>query len=88
MMAEGVFTTHEFGVEEFVRRFYKPDRLNREPGTAGRIVADRERDMARYGCAVISTHDSVLGVAAWLWDPSRLDALIARTRGLATEGAA
>lgn len=55
----------EMTVEEWVRRYYKPDRLNREPDSAERIVEDRKRDMELYGEAVISHHDAVTGYTEW-----------------------
>lgn len=50
-------------IEEFIHRYYKPERLNAESGRAERIIADREHDVERFGKAIISKHDSVMGYA-------------------------
>jgi len=54
-------------VAEFIDTYYKPDRLNREPGTRDRIITDRERDLEQYGRTLISHHDCVRGKVAWLY---------------------
>ena len=48
-------------VARFIDRYYRPERLSAEPGRRERIIADRERDLAMHGVAVISRHDSVTG---------------------------
>ncbi|WP_280389883.1 hypothetical protein [Nocardia wallacei] len=56
----------ETAVAEWIDRYYKNDRLTRESGTRGRIIADRLDDMQRYGRTLISRHDSVTGNPEWL----------------------
>ncbi len=53
-------------VTEFIDRYYKPSRLNADPGRRERIIADREEDLKLYGEALISRHDSVIGEAVTL----------------------
>ncbi len=48
-------------------RFYKPDRLNRDPGTRERLIADREQCIAEDGFDVLASHhDSVTGRGVWI----------------------
>lgn len=56
-------------VAQFVDRYYRPERLLREPGTRERIIASREQDMRRFGEAIISRHDSVTGDIMVLYNP-------------------
>ncbi|WP_280465997.1 hypothetical protein [Nocardia brasiliensis] len=53
-------------VTEWIDRHYKADRLNRDPGSRERIIADRLNDMQHHGRAVISRHESITGEAVWL----------------------
>lgn len=48
-------------VEEFLRRYYKPERLNSTPGKLGRLVACYEEELATQGKCVIPRHDSSTG---------------------------
>lgn len=53
-------------VAAWIDRKYKPDRLNREPGTRERIIASREHDLREYGSTLISHHDAITGRTEWL----------------------
>lgn len=56
-------------VPEWIDRYYKRDRLTRDPGTRERIIADRENDLRELGCAAISRHDSNTGESVVLYNP-------------------
>lgn len=58
-------------VTDFVRRYYRPDRLRRQPGLEELIIANRERDLRETGSCLISRHDCVTGEMVVLYDPTR-----------------
>ena len=57
-------SSQDMSVADFVRRYYKPNRLSAMPGRFERIVADRENDVRLRGEAIISHHDCVTGGVA------------------------
>lgn len=50
-------------VAEWVDANYRQERLHRTVETRARIIADREHDVAKYGTAFISRHESINGKA-------------------------
>lgn len=52
-------------VEQWIRTTYKPERFRNELGFHSdreqRLIADRQKDMAEQGFALISHHDSITG---------------------------
>jgi hypothetical protein len=56
-------------VAAWIDRYYRPERLNREPGSRERIIADREAELDELGSTIISHHDAVTGHAEWLVVP-------------------
>jgi hypothetical protein len=63
-------STHEMTTEQFVDKYYKPDRLNRTPGTRDRIIHDRQSDIRNNRTTLISHHDSVTGRTMILYNPT------------------
>lgn len=63
-------------VEEFLLRYYKPDRYQPHvPGMWGaercaRMIADRKADLARDGVCIISRHDSITGRLVAFYGPN------------------
>ena len=57
-------TPHD--VARWVDRHYRPERLNRDPDSRDRIVAERIRDLNLYGSTLVSRHDSITGRAEWI----------------------
>jgi hypothetical protein len=61
----------EARVRAWLRRYYKPQRANREPDTFERLVRDRVGDLELHGEALISRHDSVTGEAERIFAEGR-----------------
>lgn len=53
-------------VAAWLDKYYKPERLNRNKDTRAWIIADRTKDLIKWGNTLISKHDSVTGKAEWL----------------------
>lgn len=55
-------------LKEWHQRYYRPDRLHREPDTASNLLAYDRETFEKTGIAIISHHSTVTGKTEWYAD--------------------